>query len=323
MSDNLSEGSSIEESQMSEDAILDVMYDNGSEPQELTVTEDEQEVDEVEETDEEQEGDEEAAEEGQADEDPDSDEEVEVFDKPNEFVKYELDEETGLYEFKSNGKRVQANIEKLINSYQGNQKVGVELENLAKAKNGEFDQAKQQQLDQLKAQSEQLESNAVQLVELLKDGQKSEEDWEYLRDTDPSEFLKQRDLQQKRVNALQKVKADNATKQQERVNQYRTQENEKLLQVMGWEDAETLDKDIKVIHKEALEVGYTQEEAENIYDHRVLVSLFRAAKQREMKSKDFKGKEVKIPPKPVKSKRSKAPSKSKEVSDLDLWYNNS
>jgi hypothetical protein len=247
----------------------------------------------------------------------DDDEEVEVFDKPNEFVKYELDEESGLYEFKSMGKKVKVNVETLINNFQGNQKLNVELENLAKAKKGEFDSAKASQLEALKSESSKLNELSQKLESLIKDTDEKI-DWEDLRQYDMPEYTRQRELQQERKEALAKSNQERSVKIQERQKQVTVEETAKLRELIPeWKDEKVMMQDAQEMHAHAL-TKFDQSELDVLHDHRFWLLLKDSKELASIKSKQIK--EVKTLPTSTKSKRAITTKKPDERSAADIFY---
>jgi hypothetical protein len=247
----------------------------------------------------------------------DPDEETLVFDKPNDFAKYEYDDDSGLYEFRSNGQKVKANIEKLINSFQADQKLNVELEKLSKAKKGEFEGTKQQELETLRSQAARFEEMSNTLESLIKDADEKI-DWDELRQYDPPEYLKLKEQKEKRESALKEAREGQTKKQQERQVEVRKIEGAKLLDAIPeWSNVETRDKEIEEMRQYVFDNGFNQDEINQITDHRFWM-LIRKASELE-KIKTTKIKEVKKVPKTTKSKRSPAKSDT-EKTDEEIFY---
>ena len=304
--DNLELGST--EESVSE---ADVFYNDAEPVQPTALAEEEAETEAV--------SDDESSEVGddQPQDESDDDEEVEVFDKPNEFVKYELDEESGLYEFKSMGKKVKVNVETLINNFQGNQKLNVELENLAKAKKGEFDSAKASQLEALKSESSKLNELSQKLESLIKDTDEKI-DWEDLRQYDMPEYTRQRELQQERKEALAKSNQERSVKIQERQKQVTVEETAKLRELIPeWKDEKVMMQDAQEMHAHAL-TKFDQSELDVLHDHRFWLLLKDSKELASIKSKQIK--EVKTLPTSTKSKRAITTKKPDERSAADIFY---
>ena len=257
---------------------------------------------------------------GQPQTDDDDSDEVLVFDKPNDFAKYEYDEESGLYQFRSNGKTVKANIEKLINSFQADQKLNIELENLAKAKKGEFDTARQKEIEVLQSEAAKFKELSDRLESLVKDTDEKI-DWDELRDLDPSEYLKQKELQAKRKEALESSRSENQRKAQERMSEVRAVEAQKLKEsIPEWKDEKVMTKDVSVMRDHVFDLGFTQEEIDLISDHRFWLLIKDSSELKRIKTKEVK--EVKKIPASTKSVRSSTPKKAEERSLESIFYGN-
>jgi hypothetical protein len=246
------------------------------------------------------------------------DEEVQVFDKPNDFAKYEYDDESGLYEFKSMGKKVKVNTETLINSFQADQKLNVELENLAKAKKGEFEGVKAQELESLKNESVKFQELSAKLESLITETDEKI-DWDELRDLDPSEYLKQKELQQSRKDALSSSNQERQAKAQERIQKVRTGEAQKLREsIPEWSDQGVMTKDIDEMRDHIYSLGFTQDEVDVLSDHRLWLMVKDSKELAQIKSKQVK--EVKKLPTSIKSKRTPTTKKPEDRSDADIFY---
>ena len=307
MSDNLETGS--EEVSVSE---ADVFYSDAEPLEPTALAEEEAETEPEGDT-----GEAEAVAESESHEDPEDNEEAEVFDKPNDFVKYEYDDESGLYEFKSMGKKVKVNTESLINNFQGGQKLNVELENLAKAKKGEFDGAKASELETLRQEATKYQELSQKLEGLITETDEKI-DWDHLREYDTSEYLKQKELQQNRKDALAQSGQEQAQKTQERQTQVFNAEVAKLKQaVPEWEDTKLMAEESAEIRDHSFTKGFTQEEINHLYDHRFWLLMKDSKELAQIKAKKIT--EVKKLPTPVKSKR--APTTNKvEKSAADVFY---
>jgi hypothetical protein len=310
MSDNLEiEGSTEEEST----SPADVFYSDDSEPDEPT------ELAEEGDAEEDLEEEESEADEGESLEDSEEEEEAEVIDKPNDFVKYDFDEDSGLYEFKSMGKKVKVNTDELINNYQAGLKLNVELEKLAKNKKGEFDGAKAEELKTLQSEAQRVQGMAAQLESLIKETDE-QIDWEELRDTDPSEYLKQKELKKSREDALKQASSDRDADLQARRAKARESEAAKLTEsIPEWADEKLMMEEAKGMHEHALAKGFSQEEMNLISDHRFWLMIKDSYELDKINTKEVK--EVRKLPKSVKTKRAASTKRKEEPkSDADIFY---
>jgi len=248
---------------------------------------------------------EEAAEEGQADDDTEDSDEVEVYDEKSDFVKYEKTED-GLYEFKSNKKTVQVNLETLISNFQGVQKQNEEIQKIAEERKGVFEQAKQQEIDSIKAEAARYQEAALQLESLVKED--SSVDWEDLKLSDPDEYIAKQELKQKREEALKGIREKAQAQQQAQLVEFRKVENQKLLDAMGWKDDDAMKADIQRWEGYLKQNGFTEQELQSIADHRFYKLVDQASRNESYKTAEVT--EIKNKPRVVrKVKREKQPQK--------------
>lgn len=289
-------------------SAADVFYGD-SEPS-VAPTEEPEEVEITESQDEP----EEAADEGRADEGDDGEEEIEVYDEKKEFVKYSQTEE-GLYEFKSNGKTVQVDIDNLIDNFTGAQKQAAEIQKLAEAKKGVFEKAQQDQIELYKSEVAKVQEKALQLDALLKD-----EIDPNLKLDDPDEYIRQTELREKRQEALGGIIEEAQKKQQEQLVEARKAENEKLLTAMGWETDEALKEDFSRWQSYLKNVrGFTDEKIQAIGESDAWLIINDAAKYHESLNAEVK--EVKNKPRVVKVKRKSEPKKQeKPKTTAEVFY---
>lgn len=285
----------------------------GSEPEGPTETEEAAAESEVEEAETEVDID-------QSEEANEADEEVEVFDEPNEFAKYEYDPDSGLYEFKSMGKKVRVSEGQLIKNWQLSQKTERELESIANERKGVFDEAKQKELKTVQALAKDYEAKVAKLAELVSESEKTEEYWEELRDTDPSEYLRQKEIEQKRKDALKAAKEEQAQSKAAQRQQLTYQESQKMLEVIGddWKDPEVRDKEFSEMQDTMMAYAITAEEMQHLLDHRVWVMCRDAMRWRKAQEKASQIKPVRKVPKTTKS--SASPKKAEPKSTAELFY---
>ena len=312
MSDNLT-GSDEGVEVVEEVSTPELFY--GASEQEPTETADtvaEEELAEVEE---------EAAEQVSESEDTEEDDEdALVFDKPNDFAKYDFDEETGLYEFKSDGKKVKVNPETLISSFQMKDMLDRKLEEVANERKGVFGEAKSKELKALQDQAKQYQDAVGKLQQLVSDSEKTEEYWEELRDTDPSEFLRQKGIEEKRKQAISEAQYNQSVALEQRKKQVISEQSQKLIELVGddWKDTEVMNKDFAEMQKTMLDYGVSEEEQSALLDARGWLMARDAMKYKELQKKASSTKEVKKSPKVIKTRQ--APTKNAQKSATELFY---
>lgn len=121
----------------------------------------------------------------------------------------------------------------------------------------------------------------------------SEPDWATLADQDPIEFVKQKELHRDRKEKLQALEAEQRRvadlqnhEQQRALYQYVQEEQARLAQAIPeWKDANIAKAEKEKIANFALSLGYSEADIAQIYDHRAVVALRKAALYDEMMSK--------------------------------------
>jgi hypothetical protein len=143
----------------------------------------------------------------------------------------------------------------------------------------------------VKAEREQYAQGLQALKTQLATAQ--EPDWAKLADEDPIEFVKQKELHRDRKEKLalveqeQRKVAELQTYEQQRALQtYIQDEQVKLTQAIPeWKDAKTAQTEKEKIASFALSLGYSEADIAQIYDHRAVVALRKAALYDEVMSK--------------------------------------
>lgn len=155
----------------------------------------------------------------------------------------------------------------------------------------------------------------------------NEPDWDRLQNEDPIEFVKQKEIHRDRKEKLQALDmeqrrvADLQTQEQQRAFQnYLQDEQVKLTHAIPeWKDADKAKTEKEKIASFALSLGYSEADIAQIYDHRAVVALRKAALYDEMMTKaKSQTEKVKDSPKsvspgnPLPASRAREFSKSRE-----------
>ena len=282
--------------------------------EEVTEDVEQEEPEEAEETDEA----EEAEEEDIAD-DTDESEESEEEEAEDEEV-----EETALYTVKVNGEDVEVTEDELVRGYSRQADYTKKTQELAEYRKqldggaqylqNEVAQTQAARQEYVNAMSQAIESN----YSIAKQFENT--DWERLKMEDREEYLTKRDEYrevQDKIRDLQS-KQGQAYEQQNREMQSQHQqllqaEHQKMVQILPeWGEPETQRAIAKSVGEFALSRGYTQEELNQLVDHRSILVLMEAKAFADMQGKQLKAraKKVKNKPKVVRS------SAKKEKADL-------
>lgn len=208
-------------------------------------------------------------------------------------------EEPQRYRVKVDGKEVEVDRDELINGYQRDSDYRKKTMELAE---------KRKTLDAKEAELAQ----KVQELESFIEQQDQNIDWDELRETDPSEYLRMKEVDAKRREAAEKAKKEQADTRQAKMQEMAQQEAQKLVEAMGgnkkW-GQEQQTKDIQAAMSHLQSVGLGEQEAANILDHRFWRIAMDAAKyQKLMQNKGKVNKQVQQAPKSVKPGQRQVPA---------------
>lgn len=206
-------------------------------------------------------------------------------------------EEPTSYRVKVDGEELEVDLDELTSGYQRDRDYRKKTMELAETRKA------------LEAKEAQL-AEKLQELESYVAKQDQEIDWDELRETDTAEYLRQKELQEKRKSAASKQRAEIQAKQQEQMQQRVNEEAEKLKKAMGpkW-TTEQQQKDFDTANEYLDSLGVSQEERASLVDSRLWKMIFDAAKhQKLMANKGKVKKEVKRAPKSVKPGQRQAPS---------------
>jgi hypothetical protein len=301
----LGAGESLTKSQ----AIDELLNMNAPEEASDEVLEPNAEVEEVDETEEteatsEDEYDEEDAEElPESDDEDDDDEEYDVDVSELE----EVDDEDTYYTVKIDGEEKQVKADELVKSYQLEQAAQKRMQEAAEIrKNSEAEmQALAQQREQYAQALEQLQSR------LASAEQKPQEYWDNLYQSDPMEYMRQRDAYRENQANVQAIQAEQQRIQQEQQADAMRQhqellkgEQERLLQALPeWNDPDVANREKQAIITYAQRnLGFSEEELAQTADSRAVLALRKAYLYDELMAKKPEvQKKVKKAPKVTRS----------------------
>ncbi|QDP54614.1 MAG: putative scaffolding protein [Prokaryotic dsDNA virus sp.] len=268
------------------------------------------EIEEVVETDEMEAASEDEFEVEDAEELPEADEEYEDDDEEYDVDVSEIEEvedEIEYYTVKIDGEEKSVTADELVKSYQLEQAAQKRMQEAAEIrKNSEVEVAALAQQREQYAQA--LQSLQAQLDSA---GEQPQEYWDNLYSEDPMEYMRQREAQRDRKDAMEKVKAEQTRiqeeQQQELMQQHQAhlaQQQEKLLEALPeWKDPEVAQKEKQEIVTYAQRVlGFSEQEVSNIADARGVLAIRKAYLYDElMAKKPVAQKKVKKAPKVTKS----------------------
>lgn len=234
--------------------------------------------------------------------------EPEYSDDDTEYDDTGEPEEPSKYRVKVSGEEAEVTLDELQSGYQREQDYRQKTMALA------------EQRKEVEAKEAAI-ATKLQELESFIEAQDKAIDWDELRDIDPSEYLKQKDLQEKRTKAAETARKEQEKAQQERMKSVIDQESKALFEKMGpkWE-GEKRKADIEAAASYFSEIGVSEQEQQSIVDHRMYLMAMDAAKYRKlMQNKDKVSKQVKSAPKSVKpGQRSVPPQRELEQARNNL-----
>jgi hypothetical protein len=184
-----------------------------------------------------------------------------------------------LYTVKINGKEETVTLQEALKGYQRN--VDYTRKTEAVAHERKAIEAERQQVQAERAQYAQV---LTALQQQLSQGTQQEPDWDKLYNTDPLEYVRQKDLwreRQERMQAAQyeqaRVQALMAQEQQKQLQTVVQEGRQKLVEaVPQWKDPKKWDADRGKLLEYGQKLGFTNEELNQTYDPRAVVALYKA-----------------------------------------------
>ena len=266
-------------------------------------------------------GDDSGAENGQPEENIQATEEnvEESADSEPEYSEEEVAEEQPKpkYKAKVDGEEIEVEIDELINGYQRTADYTKKSQALAEQRKAI--EAERQHLEQVK-QERQAYAQKLQALDQFLSQQNKGEDLEVLKETDPIGYAVKVAERTEREKQLAVVRAEqNRIAQQQQADQQQALQNhikseaEKLNTLIPELSTPKGDEIRKQIREYAKTQGWSDQELSSVYDHRAVVTLYRAMKFEQLqKSKPEIQKKVSQAPKMLKSGTSAPPAQSSQ-----------
>ena len=214
---------------------------------------------------------EEELEEGSEEEEADEEYEAEEEEEPEEE----------LHEVKSDGETHQVTLQDLKDSFSKGQNYTRKSQALAD------DRGK---LDDATAEASKLREQAVQALEYAQQQQpqlpeQNDEYWANLKESDPMEYLVQRDalrdVQTKnaeRANQLEQLQKQQEAERGENLNQFIEEQKVELLKLVPeWKDSKLANAEKKLVMEYGKSIGFTRQELDQAYDSRAVATMRKAA----------------------------------------------
>jgi len=206
-----------------------------------------------------------------------------------EYETEEEEEEEELHEVKSDGQTHQVTLQQLKDSFSKGQNYTRKSQALA-------DESRE--LVEAKAEASKRTEEAIQALEYAKQQQpqtpeQTEEYWVNLRESDPMEYLVQRDTLREaqtrnaeRDYALEQLYEQQAAERDEKLQRHIESEGKKLLDVIPeWSDRKIANAEKKLITKFGLKSGYSQKELDRTFDSRAVSIMRKGALWDQMQEK--------------------------------------
>lgn len=197
----------------------------------------------------------------------------------DEDASEEADAPEPLYTVKINGKEEQVTLQEALKGYQRNVDYTRKTEALSHERKSI--EAERQQVQAERAQYAQM---LTALQQQLAQPAQQEPDWQKLYDTDPLEYVRQKDLWRERQERMQAAQYE-----QQRVQTLMAQEQAQQLQKMvaegrqtlleavpQWKDQKKWDADRVQLLEYGQKLGFTGEELNQTYDPRAVLALYKA-----------------------------------------------
>ncbi len=171
----------------------------------------------------------------------------------------------------------------------------------------------------------ELSNTLTENIKALEHSFKKEEDstdWDDLRDSDPSEYLRLKEEQQNKVATLDAAKAEVKRLEDDNRTALITSEQQKLVDAFPeWTDpatgSEAREKDSALINAYVTDNGFTNDEFKDLTSSNVMIAIHKAAQFNALKkSSEATEKIVRKAPKAIKPGPKKTKTKSKSAADL-------
>ena len=216
----------------------------------------------------------------------------------------EEDEQPKVFTVKVDGKEIEVTLDELQKGYSRTQDYTRKTQQIAETR-----KAVEAEVVAIRAEREQYAQLLGALQQQLETAGEQPVDWERLYAEDPIEWVRQRELardKQERKAAIQseqqRLSHLNVQQQTEEMKTKLAQEQELLISaVPEWKDSKKATAEKALLVEFGRKIGFSEDELKNVYDHRAVIALRKAALYDQMvsKRKDIKP-VVNNGPRPVK-----------------------
>lgn len=212
----------------------------------------------------------------------------------NSAEQTELEEDTQdetkpeVFTVKVDGKEVEVTLDELQKGYSRTQDYTRKTQQLAEAR-----KAAETELQAIRAEREQYAQLLGALSEQVKTAAEPKIDWDRLYQEDPIEYVRQREVMRENREKAAAIQAEQQRlaeiAQQEQMQQFqavKAKESEALLEALpAWKDPAKAKAEKAMLVEFGQKMGFTPQELGNIFDHRVVLALRKAALYDQMQAK--------------------------------------
>jgi hypothetical protein len=216
----------------------------------------------------------------------------------------EEDEQPQVFSVKVDGKEIEVTLDELQKGYSRTQDYTRKTQQIAEAR-----KSVEAETAAIRAEREQYAQLLGALQQQLESAGEQPVDWDRLYAEDPIEWVRQRELardKQERAIAIQseqqRLSQLTVQQQAEQMKTKLVEEQELLISaVPEWKDPQKAKAEKALLVEFGRKIGFSEEELKNVYDHRAVIALRKAALYDQMvsKRKDIKP-VVNNGPRPVK-----------------------
>jgi hypothetical protein len=198
------------------------------------------------------------------------------------------EEKPSVFTVKVDGKEVEVTLDELQKGYSRTQDYTRKTQQVA-----EMRKQTEAELTAIRAEREQYAQLLGALSEQVKSAAEPQIDWDRLYQEDPIEYVRQREVMRENREKAAAIQAEqqrlSEIAQQEQMQQlqaHKAKESQALLEAIpSWKDAAKAKAEKAMLVEFGQKMGFTPQELGNIYDHRVVLALRKAALYDQMQAK--------------------------------------
>ena len=211
-----------------------------------------------------------------SDEQSESDEDTQEEEKPSTFT------------IKVDGKDVEVTLDELQKGYSRTQDYTRKTQQVA-----EMRKQTEAELTAIRAEREQYAQLLGALSEQVKAAAEPQIDWDRLYQEDPIEYVRQREVMRENREKAAAIQAEqqrlaeiSQQEQMQKLQTHKAKESQALLEAIPtWKDPAKAKAEKAMLIEFGQKMGFTPQELGNIYDHRVVLALRKAALYDQMQAK--------------------------------------